>query len=334
MSTPLAGAADSPPPSAGSPLDAGVTPYQRPAASELLAQWSRLTGRVSALLRAPEATSFKATLAAIDAELQGLADHDGDRVIFVARFLAESEVHRYCAAHSLYVALACHLAAQAIDGFDERRRAQLRGAALTMNIAMAALQDQLARQDTPLNAGQREAIDDHEARGAALLGELGIDDAHWMQAVAQHHRIGAGALDARSPAEQMARLIQRADRLTAAHSVRAGRPARAAGDASRTVYLDEAQQPDEAGSALIKALGIYPPGSLVQLASAEIAIVMQRGERADQPRVAVVVRDDGMPHLSPRLHAATLPAMKIVGSLAQQGTNVRLSLEALLKLVP
>lgn len=319
-------------PHAPAALEDAAPGYQRPPARELIGQWLRLIDRLSSLLHAPDVASFKASLASIDAALQGLADNDADRVVFVATFLAESEARHYCAAHSLYVALACHLASRAIDGWDDRRRAQLRGAALTMNIAMAAQQDLMARQFAPLDTEQRALVDSHETRGAQRLRDLGIDDTDWTEAVAQHHRTGPGALETRSPAEQMARLIQRADRLTAAHSIRAGRAARTAGDASRAAYLDEMQQPDAAGAALVKALGIYPPGSLVRLANAEVAIVIRRGERADQPQVAAVVRADGMPHLSPKPRDTAQPAMKIIGSLAQETIKLRLSLEALVKL--
>lgn len=337
--------ADGPPPPAaaldvGTPApaaagaDAAAPPYRRPPARDLIEQWSRLIGRLSALLREPERATFTTGLASIDAALLLLAENDADRAVFIATFLAESEARRYCAAHSLYVALVCHLASHAIDGWDTARRTKLRGAALTMNIAMAAQQDQMAHQIDALSSEQRALVDSHEARGAALLRELGVDDADWTDAVARHHQVGPGTLDARAPAEQIARLIHRADRLTAAHSIRLGRPARAPGDASRAAYLDESQQPDHAGAALIKALGIYPPGSLVRLASTEIGIVLRRGERADQPLVAVVVREDGLPHLSPKPRDTSLRATKIIGSLAHSGIKLRLSLEAMLKLTP
>ncbi len=322
------------PPQAAATTGNEAPAYRPVRGHELIALWSRLITRLSGSLREPEAATFAATIADIDAELLLLAENDADRAIFVATFLAESEAARYCAAHSLYVALGCHLASSTLDGWDDQRRAQLRSAALTMNVAMAALQDQMARQSEEPTSEQRELIDSHAARGADLLRELGIDDADWLEAVAQHHQVGPGALGSRSPGVEIARLVQRADRLTASHSIRVGRPARAAGDASLAAYLDESKQPDQAGAALVKALGIYPPGSLVRLANGEIAIVMRRGSRADQPQVAAVVREDGMPHLRPTLRDAALPQTKIVGSLAQSATNVRLSLESVLKLMP
>ncbi len=322
-----------PPPVAATSAD-DAPAFRRASAHDLVAQWARLITRLSGSLREPVAASFAATLSDIDGALLTLADNDADRAIFVATFLAESQADSYCAAHSLYVALICDLASRSIADWDDQRRAQLRGAALTMNIAMAALQDQLARQNKEPSSEQREVIDNHAARSAELLRELGIDDADWLEAVALHHQVGPGALGSRSPGGEIARLIQRADRLTASHSIRVGRAARAAGDASLAAYLDESKQPDQAGAALVKALGIYPPGSLVRLANGEIGIVMSRGSRADQPQVAAVVRDDGMPHLRPALRDAASPQAKIVGSLAQSAINVRLSLETVLKLMP
>ena len=325
---------DQPPQAAATTTESAAAGYQPLRAPELVALWSRLIIRLSGALRAPEAASFAATIADIDGTLLSLAENDADRAIFVATFLAESESTRYCAAHSLDVALSCHLASRAMHGWDEQRRAQLRRAALTMNIAMAVLQDQMARQSEEPTSEQRGQIDKHAERGADLLRELGIDDGDWLEAVAQHHLVGPGALGSRSPGVEIARLIQRADRLTASHSIRLRRPSRGAGDASLAAYLDESKQPDQAGAALVKALGIYPPGSLVRLANREVAIVMCRGVRADQPQVAAVVREDGMPYLRLVLRDTALPRTKIVASLAQSAINVRLSLEAVLKLMP
>ena len=42
-----------------------------------------------------------------------------------------------------------------------------------MNIAMTELQDQLAQQTQPPTARQIAAVEDHAARSAAMLAELG-----------------------------------------------------------------------------------------------------------------------------------------------------------------
>lgn len=324
---------DSPSPDEEAVANIAATAYVPPGAVELIAQWSRLIASLSGLLNAPVADSFKPALLQVDTELLRLAENDADRALFLATFLAESETHHYCAAHSLYVALACELAARAIDGWGVAQRATLRCAALSMNISMAAQQDQMAQQAAALSVEQRALVAGHEASGAALLRELGITDDDWLAAVAQHHRSGPGELQSRKPAEQIARLIQRADRLTAGHSIRPGRIARGAAEVSRAAYLDESKAPDDAGAALVKALGIYPPGSAVRLANREAAIVVRRGVRADQPQVAAVIGADGMAHLEPLHRDTGQPATKITASLAKGAIRVPLSLEGLLGLV-
>ena len=52
---------------------------------------------------------------------------------------------------------------------------------------------------------------------------------------------------------------------------------------------------DEAGAALVKGLGVYPPGAFVRLASEEVGVVLRRGISATTPRVAIVTNRLGMP---------------------------------------
>jgi hypothetical protein len=197
---------------------------------------------------------------------------------------------------------------------------------------MAALQDQLARQASPLTPDQRTVIDAHPESGARLLRELGVADEDWLGAVGRHHSVGADAPVGHAVPEQMARMIQRLDRLTASQSARGYQATLGAAAAARSIYKDENDAPDPCGAAAIKALGIYPPGSLVRLANKEVAIVLRRGERADRPLVAAVVRDDGMPYLKPKLRRTVEPGLAITGALVQADINVRLALSALLDL--
>lgn len=98
-------------------------------------------------------------------------------------------------------------------------------------------------------------------------------------------------------------------------------------------YYDESHQVDEAGSALVKTLGVYPPGAFVRLVSQEIAVTLRRGGSATTPRVAVVLNRNGMPtgELIPRDTAQ--PAWKVTGAIAQRDVRVQLQLNRLLSLV-
>src|SRR5690606_5870769 len=88
---------------------------------------------------------------------------------------------------------------------------QLGQAALSMNIAMTELQDQLAQQTYPLTAQQIAAVEDHAGRSEALLRSLGVADPLWLEAVRWHHHRAPGPLAKKSHSQQMARLMQRAD---------------------------------------------------------------------------------------------------------------------------
>lgn len=298
----------------------------------LVELWARLVGRATALLQQPQAEGFSAAIDALDAELLPLIERDVDRVLLAALYTAGSSTERYCAAHALQVAISAHLAAKVLGGWDAPRLALLRRAAITMNIGMAELQDLLVQQEGPLTPEQRTAVDAHEAQGAQRLRELGVTDENWLGAVGQHHKVGAGAPEGRPPAEQMARLLQRVDRFTAAQSARGYHKSLGAAEAARAIYKDENDQPDAFGAATIKALGIYPPGALVKLANSEVAIVLRRGERADQPLVAALLRDNGMPHMTPKTRLTSEAETAITGALTQADMSMRLSLQALLEL--
>lgn len=103
--------------------------------------------------------------------------------------------------------------------------------------------------------------------------------------------------------------------------------------AIKVCYLDEERQVDEAGSALAKTLGIYPPGALVKLASEEVGVVLRRGATATTPRVAVVRSRTGMPtgELIPRDTAQA--TWRITGVVAQQDLRMQLPIERLAAMV-
>ena len=93
----------------------------------------------------------------------------------------------------------------------EARVLTLGRAALSMNVAMTELQDQLVQQAQPLTAAQIAAVESHAHRSEALLRQLGVADALWLEAVRNHHHRLPGPMADKTDAQQMARLIQRAD---------------------------------------------------------------------------------------------------------------------------
>ncbi len=308
-------------------------PHQRLDGEQLIAHWGRLVARASTLLLTPQPESFVASLNELDDDVLALIQHDIDRTLVVGMHAAGSTGNDYCAAHSLRVALGSHLAGRVLGSWDDHALRQLRMAALTMNIGMASLQNQLALQDGPLTPEQRAEVDTHAGVSAELLQSLGVSDADWLDAVRKHRTLGAGAPGGQAIAEHMARLIQRLDQLTAVQSLRAYQVAQGPSAAARQIYKDKDGQPDTFGAAAIKALGIYPPGTVVRLASSELALVLRRGVKANQPLVAAVAHEGNVRRtIKPQLRDTSQAEFAVTDGLTHAALNMRLDLAGLLNL--
>lgn len=294
--------------------------------------WDSLQTRARVLLHDAPAQDFAPRLAALQADLLELLDRDTDLALLVLIQGTTGESRNYSVGHALLVAVVCELAARHLVTWPAAWREPLRCAALTMNIAMTALQDALALQETPPTPQQRALIDRHGPLGATRLRECGIADAFWLDAVAQHHATRPGKLAELGEAQQLARLVQRADIFAARLSRRRTRNALSGMAAAKATYLDENQQADEAGMAIIKATGIYPPGSYVRLASGEVAVVLRRGRLANEPTVASVISASGLPLGEPARRDTRVARFAVTAGVAPQDVRLRLNLEKLLGL--
>ena len=297
-----------------------------------IAAWSSLQLRTSALLRDTSQPGFAAGLLQTQSRLLQLLDDDADTALMLLVYASTQEFHDYSVRHAMLVAVICELASRNIAAWPEACRPSLRCAALTMNVSMTQMQNQLATQDSPPSPNQRAQIEGHASRGVTFLREAGVTDELWLQAVEHHHDSPPGPFAGRPPALQMARLIQRADIFAARLSPRKSRTPMSATAAAKAAYLDETQQPDEAGSAIIKATGLYPPGCLVRLRNGEVAVVLRRGRRATEPVVASIVNAAGSSVAVPTRRDTRMAAMAVIGGVAAHEVKVRLDPVRLLQL--
>jgi len=289
--------------------------------------WLDLQSRANALLRLPMCETFLKRLDSLQMDLMEVVSRSPDTTLLALIHMAAEEDSLYSATHALLVGAVCSLAAHEVLDWREDLERALVSAALTMNISMTELQDQLIVQTTPLSANQQRQIDSHAQRSVAMLQELGITNDVWLGAVAQHHSTQAGTFKSKSPTEQIARLIHRADVFVARLSPRASRPSMASLAAMKSAYFDEKNEVDEAGTSIIKALGIYHPGALVTLASGEVGIVVRRrGADMLHPLVAVLLTRQGMPMAEPVMRDTSLPAHGIVANVSHSAVKVRTDL--------
>lgn len=294
--------------------------------------WLDLQAEANTMLRDTLPESFAVRLDKLHSQLSRYTKLNPDGCLFALIYISSTEVQLYSATHAMLVCVMCRLAAQETLKWPAELIDTLGKAALTMNIGMTVLQDRLAQQKEALTPDQQHQIAQHCQLSLQRLAQLGVTDAIWLEAVRDHHTQSPGPLRGRSEGQRLARLIQRADMFAARLSPRASRVPESFAVAMKACYFDETQQMDEAGAALIKAVGIYSPGSYVRLATNEVAVVIKRGANTTTPRVAILINRNGMPTGELIVRDTSKREFRIVTGLPQREVKVQINLERLLQL--
>jgi HD-GYP domain-containing protein (c-di-GMP phosphodiesterase class II) len=295
--------------------------------------WTALQIRANGLLRDPQGEQFLPRLDKLYTELHGLVENHPDATLCALMHLSASELQMYSATHSMLVYVVCSLAAREVLNWPSDLDATLGKAVLTMNIAMTAMQDELTQQNQALTAKQIEVVEQHAQKAFSMLVAMGVDNEDWLLAVRHHHDRAPGPLGEKTTALRLARLIQRADTFIARLSPRAGRLSMPPNAAMQACYFDEKKHVDEAGAALIKAVGVYSPGVYVRLANGEVGVVVRRSANTTAPRVAVILNKDGMPMGEMIVRETNLPLYKIIAHVPHREVKLKLQLERLLALI-
>lgn len=295
--------------------------------------WLDMLARTNALLRDPHKHTFMRLLDELHVDIRRHMLRSPDAALFALMHLTATEMQSYSALHAMLVCVMAELAGGQVLEWPEDEVVLTGKVALTMNISMTSLQDELTLQASPLTATQKHLIAVHAAYSAEVLKELGVSDEHWLDAVFHHQDPAPGPLNSRPLALRIARLIQRANVFAATMAPRVSREPLMPGQAMQTCYYDENHAPDEAGAALIKVVGIYWPGSYVRLASQEVAVVTRRGPNTTTPRVAVLINRQGMPTAEPMFRDTSQKDYRIIATVSHRDMKVKLPLERLLALV-
>jgi hypothetical protein len=294
--------------------------------------WMDLQVQANAILRKAHAPEFLTKLLHLNRRLIRLSHNTPDSALFALLYLSSSETKLYSATHAMLVSVMCVMAARDVLGWPQDEISTLGLAALTMNTGMIELQDQLASQLASLRADQIAALDTHAQRSVDLLQQAGVTNTVWLQAVLCHHDELSGPLSDRTAGRRMACLIQRADTISARLAPRASRKPLLSIAAMKASYFDANKQVDEAGAALIKAIGIYSPGSFVRIQTQEVAVVVRRGVNTATPKVAVLINREGLPMVEPVVRDTALAEYKIVASVPFDDIKLKLNLPRILGL--
>lgn len=273
---------------------------------DLLGLWSDLEAGLGMVLSHPHSVQeFATRVQQYDRWMQNLIQYDTDVALYLLFQLASHSPAGYSASHALVCGVLCHLVAREIQ-LPEAERDSLVQAALTMNIAMTGLQDQLANQRGRPTPEQELAVRSHEARGADLLRALGITDALWLQAVQQHHQESSlrEELMRLAAPQRLAHVLRVVDRYAAMISPRRSREGRSAAESAKNIVMTPAAHNNQVGQALLRVVGLFPPGTFVQLDNATVGVVMRRRGENKRPDVAIVLNDKGQLMRPPSLHTS------------------------------
>jgi HD-GYP domain-containing protein (c-di-GMP phosphodiesterase class II) len=269
---------------------------------DLLGLWSDLEAALSVLLSAPlQVQGLLVKLQQIDLWLQELIAHDSDAALYLMFQRACSSTVGYSASHALVCACLCHVLGRELR-LDANEQLTLVRGALTMNIGMNALQDELALQREPLTPAQQQAVQRHPLQSQALLARLFVNDALWLELVARHHEaVPQQPLAMLPPVQRLVRILGTVDRYAALISPRKSREGRSTAESLR-MLTQQPRYSDEVGFALVRAVGLCPPGTYVRLDNGDIAVVLRRGEPPHPPLVASVIGAQGASLYPPVIH--------------------------------
>lgn len=297
--------------------------------------WTDLHARLSPLLRQNvEAQEFNARLLIVVRLARQLIDRHPDDSLFVLLQMLFDRQVSYSATHALTCAAVCHLVASQ-SGMSSHDQDSLFCAALTMNIGMSRLHDQLAMQKQPVDEMQRAEIHAHPAKGVEILKTLDITDDLWLQLVLEHHESpdGKGYPSGKTDLSYAQQLLRMTDLFIARISPRQSRRGLLPQQAVRHSYVESKGKEQTLGALFVRTIGLYPPGSYVTLANGETAVVMRRGEKATTPLVLAVVNAQGEPLSIPALRDTQRATYAIRESVAADDIRIRLDASRMIRRV-
>ena len=294
---------------------------------DLLSLWADLESGLGIILGSPASVQeFELRVWQYDRWMTDLLKRDTDMGLYLLFQLASNSPVGYSASHALVSAVLCHLIALELK-LPVNERDSLVHAALTMNIAMTQLQDQMAGQLEKPSAVQQAAIRDHAVKSIRLLDGLGVTDALWLETILLHHddSAGQGSLQQIPPAQRLARILRVVDRYAAMISPRKSREGRSATDSARFIIGQTSELTDEVGLVLVGVVGQCPPGTYVRLDDGQMAVVMRRSSLPSRPFVAIVINEAGALVNPPRLHRTANASPGIKSALPPSAVRERLN---------
>ncbi|MCV6589315.1 MAG: HD domain-containing protein [Marinobacterium sp.] len=252
-------------------------------------------------------------------DLQGLCEAQPDAMLGTIQLMHDAP---HGLAHPLHAAILCEVASSRM-GHGPLERFPLVAAALTHDVGMYEIQETLYHQNTPLTNEQHHIIRCHPRRSYELLKKQGITESRWLEPVLHHHERldGSGYPDSLRGDELTyeTRMMAIADCYSAMIRPRAYRTRVLPKAALSELFQERGSTIDgDLASLFVNVLGIFSPGSLVELNNGLIGIVRNRTDNLAAPHVAIVANRKGERLQKARIVATDMPEMSIKGMICPQ----------------
>lgn len=233
--------------------------------------------------------------------------------------------------HCVDAAILAIIVAQAMNKSDQEIQ-DIAAAALTMNISMRDLQVKLQDQKAAISDADKLSIRNHPLDSINMLFEAGIEDSEWLLYVLLHHEHEDGSGypvgNVKGEIPQNAKILTLADGFCARISSRGYRKSTLPSVALRDIFIENKAQVDPTlASYFIKVLGLYPPGTFVQLKNNDIAIISHRGADHSTCTAYSMVKANGELYAAPIKRDTSLEAYKIAEAVYPVEANVHVNLQ-------
>jgi HD-GYP domain-containing protein (c-di-GMP phosphodiesterase class II) len=200
---------------------------------------------------------------------------------------------------------------------------------MLMDIGKLRVDPALLQADRKLSADEAQKVADHVGHGLDILEECGILNQDVIDMVAHHHERHDGSGYPRGltgnqipPFARIAAVVDTYDAIT---SNREHAPAISPTDAIKVLY--QARDEDfqaEIVESFIKAIGLYPAGTLVELTSGEVGVVVaEYRSRRLRPKIMLLL-DARKRRLK---HTRVIDLQEIEASGSPEAVGIRRSLE-------
>lgn len=237
----------------------------------------------------------------------------------------------YPVRHCVDTAILAMIVAKTMNKSDKEIQ-DIAAAALTMNISMIVIQERLQVQKEAISKADKDAIHNHPIASIETLYDAGIEDSDWLMYVLMHHEhedgTGYPVGTVKGEIPQNAKILTLADGFCARITSRGYRKSTLPSTALKDIFIENSTRVDATlGAYFVKVLGLYPPGTFVQLQNKEIAIVSQRGSSHSHCIVHAMVKPNGELFGAPIKRDTSMENYKIAEAILPIEADVHVNLQ-------